>query len=489
MKSEITKIKKEGWASTNPGQTKYHYYEAGSSLCNYGRKPSELTFLDTEEEPALACSSCALHREKAAKAAKRGKDPRHNHPDKTWDEMSTWQRKQYATPAGLATLAPAAPAPGLFDKPKTTLGVMAATRVLKQEEEKRKEQAVAYHKEQAKQQAQAQADRVDTHHGHFWCAQKVRIFAAAGRKPSIEQLEKWQALDEQRTAPKAVAPAEPVAPVAAAPTTIVYPPASELRPGDVIFYKLPGRVCTTFQKAIEVRECGDVLTEMDGWILAGNYTCQVKITPTMRQKSPKDNVLWAAGLPWYYLGHAPAKQVPTELAPEQVGNPKLRIKREAERAARRLAEHEAAVAALPPMFYEEPAAPAGPRYTTEEEANQHKLNILVDFTTNRRQHHAERLLKVRNYLAGLDAEEVGYLHSIWQARQWGCALEYLADFLWQQAKSRKHRALKAQMLRMKADLLRVEIVPQAVAQEVPEVVPEVIPQLVPEEPVYMRIAA
>ena len=469
MKTTSTKIKQDGWASTNPGQTKYHYYEAGSSLCNYGRKPGELTFLDTKEEPALACSSCALHREKAAKAAKRVKDPRHFHPDKTWEEMSPWQRKQYATP-----VAPAAPAPGLFDKPKSTHGVLAAARVLKQEGEKRKEQAEAYKANLCKQQAQEQADRVDTAHGHFWCAQKVRIFAAAGRKPSIEQLEKWQALDEKRTAPKA---AEPVAPVAAAPTTIVYPPASELRPGDVIFYKLPGRVCTTFQVALDVRESGDVLTEMDGWILAGNYTCQVKVTKSMRQASPKDNVLWAAGREWFYIGHAPAKQVPTELAPEQIGNPKLRIRREAERAARRLAEHEAAVAALPPMFHEEPAAPAGPRYTTEEEANQHKLGILIDYTTNTRLHHAARLRKVRNYLAGLDAEEVGYLHSIWQARQWGCALEYLADFLWQQAKARKHRALKAKMLAMKAELLRVEIVPQQVA-EAPA-----------EEPAFMRIAA
>ena len=461
MKSTVTK--KAGWASTNPGKTKYHYYEGGSSLCNYGRKPGELTFLESDKEPELACSSCALHREKAAKAAKTPKDPRHNHPDKSWDQLSAWQRKQYGNkPAALA--APAAPAPGLFDKHKDTCGTLAAGRKLKQEAEQRKEQAEAYKLQQVQQDLQNHADRVETFYQHYWCAQKVRIYTAAGRKPTVEQLEKWQAQDERRTAPKEVAPVTPVTPA----STIVYPPASELQVGDVIFYKIPGRVCSTYQRAIEIRENLDVLTEKDGWIAAGTYTCQVKITPSMRQPSRKDNVMWASGRGWFYIGHAPQKQV-TELAPEQIGNPKLRVRREQERADRRLAEHKVAVEATPPMFYELPAAPAGPRYTTEEEANQHKLGILIDYTEKTRADHAARLLKVRNTIAALDEQEQEYLHTKWQARQWGCQLEYLADFLHQEAKTRKHRALKAAMLRLKHDLIRVEILPH--------------------EPVLMRIAA
>lgn len=51
------------WASTRPGQTKYHYYDAdGQSLCSYERKADTLTpWGDPGRIPPDACSSCKLH--------------------------------------------------------------------------------------------------------------------------------------------------------------------------------------------------------------------------------------------------------------------------------------------------------------------------------------------------------------------------------------------------------------------------------------------
>lgn len=51
------------WASTKPGQTKFHYYDGdGLSLCSYERKTDTLTpWGDPGRMPPQACSSCKLH--------------------------------------------------------------------------------------------------------------------------------------------------------------------------------------------------------------------------------------------------------------------------------------------------------------------------------------------------------------------------------------------------------------------------------------------
>jgi hypothetical protein len=52
-----------GWASTKPGRTRYHFYDAESqSLCSYQRKPGALhAWTGTRQIPEDACSSCELH--------------------------------------------------------------------------------------------------------------------------------------------------------------------------------------------------------------------------------------------------------------------------------------------------------------------------------------------------------------------------------------------------------------------------------------------
>ena len=49
-----------GWASTKPGRTKYHFYQAdGTSLCSYQRQPGALHFaLPSALSPAQFCEAC-----------------------------------------------------------------------------------------------------------------------------------------------------------------------------------------------------------------------------------------------------------------------------------------------------------------------------------------------------------------------------------------------------------------------------------------------
>lgn len=51
------------WASTKPGTTKYHFYDAtGNSLCAYQRGEGTLwRYGGHFEVPEEACTSCALH--------------------------------------------------------------------------------------------------------------------------------------------------------------------------------------------------------------------------------------------------------------------------------------------------------------------------------------------------------------------------------------------------------------------------------------------
>ncbi|MDO7853176.1 hypothetical protein [Hymenobacter convexus] len=53
-----------GWASTKPGRTKYHFYQAtGESLCNYHRQPGELHFaMPRDLQPRQFCEACNSHR-------------------------------------------------------------------------------------------------------------------------------------------------------------------------------------------------------------------------------------------------------------------------------------------------------------------------------------------------------------------------------------------------------------------------------------------
>ena len=63
-----------GWASTKPGQTKYHHYDAqGVSKCSYQRQPGPLHFHPDPKQLTAqeCCSSCDLHILKAEQAAKR----------------------------------------------------------------------------------------------------------------------------------------------------------------------------------------------------------------------------------------------------------------------------------------------------------------------------------------------------------------------------------------------------------------------------------
>ncbi|MCA8830555.1 hypothetical protein [Hymenobacter pini] len=63
---QLTLTVASSWASTNPGTTKYHYYDGnGQSLCSYERKEGTLhPYTGTEKIPADACSSCKLHYQK-----------------------------------------------------------------------------------------------------------------------------------------------------------------------------------------------------------------------------------------------------------------------------------------------------------------------------------------------------------------------------------------------------------------------------------------
>ncbi|OWP62910.1 hypothetical protein CDA63_11875 [Hymenobacter amundsenii] len=51
------------WASTKPGQTRFHYFDGdGGTLCSYERKAGLLTpWGDAKRVPPDACSSCLLH--------------------------------------------------------------------------------------------------------------------------------------------------------------------------------------------------------------------------------------------------------------------------------------------------------------------------------------------------------------------------------------------------------------------------------------------
>ena len=52
-----------GWASTKPGRTKYHFYRAGESLCSYLRKPGQLHFASPGSlQPRQFCEACNHHR-------------------------------------------------------------------------------------------------------------------------------------------------------------------------------------------------------------------------------------------------------------------------------------------------------------------------------------------------------------------------------------------------------------------------------------------
>lgn len=59
---------REGWASTDPGKTKYHHYDAaGKSQCSYQRQQGPLHFADKlgQLQPKQCCSACdlALHKQ------------------------------------------------------------------------------------------------------------------------------------------------------------------------------------------------------------------------------------------------------------------------------------------------------------------------------------------------------------------------------------------------------------------------------------------
>ena len=57
----------EGWASTSPGATKYHYYrKGGQSLCNYQRRKGQL-YYHRDKHPLAnwqRCEACANHLER-----------------------------------------------------------------------------------------------------------------------------------------------------------------------------------------------------------------------------------------------------------------------------------------------------------------------------------------------------------------------------------------------------------------------------------------
>ncbi|GAA4349929.1 hypothetical protein GCM10023185_07070 [Hymenobacter saemangeumensis] len=103
----------EGWASTNPGTTKYHHYGPdGQSKCSYQKGTgTSLHFHPQPEQltPAECCTSCDLHILKA-------KHPErfNNHPTLPIDRQSKWQQKQYGTQA------PEAPAPQPTPPPAAT---------------------------------------------------------------------------------------------------------------------------------------------------------------------------------------------------------------------------------------------------------------------------------------------------------------------------------------------------------------------------------
>ena len=63
---------RQGWASTKPGQTKYHYYDRkGISTCSYQRELGPLHYAENPGQltPAECCSSCDLALLKAEQAA------------------------------------------------------------------------------------------------------------------------------------------------------------------------------------------------------------------------------------------------------------------------------------------------------------------------------------------------------------------------------------------------------------------------------------
>lgn len=53
-----------GWASTTPGRTKYHFYQAdGNSLCSYQRQPGALHFaMPRDLQQKQFCEACNHHR-------------------------------------------------------------------------------------------------------------------------------------------------------------------------------------------------------------------------------------------------------------------------------------------------------------------------------------------------------------------------------------------------------------------------------------------
>jgi hypothetical protein len=55
----------EGWASTKPGETKYHYYRKGGvSLCSYQRRKGKLYYTDTKRSKWEYCEACTNHLER-----------------------------------------------------------------------------------------------------------------------------------------------------------------------------------------------------------------------------------------------------------------------------------------------------------------------------------------------------------------------------------------------------------------------------------------
>ena len=59
----LEQVPQTGWASTKPGRTRFHFYDAaGKSLCSYQRQPGLLhAWTGTRKIPEDACSSCELH--------------------------------------------------------------------------------------------------------------------------------------------------------------------------------------------------------------------------------------------------------------------------------------------------------------------------------------------------------------------------------------------------------------------------------------------
>jgi hypothetical protein len=86
---------REGWASTKPGQTKYHHYDAkGKSKCNYERQPGPLHYAPDPAQLTAqdCCSACDL-------AILKVKHPErfNNHPSIPIARQSAWQQKQYGS--------------------------------------------------------------------------------------------------------------------------------------------------------------------------------------------------------------------------------------------------------------------------------------------------------------------------------------------------------------------------------------------------------